>query len=108
MSSDNVSGQPRRLLKMSWDPITRIVGSLGIHTTIDFANRQVLECHSTSSIFRGYSVFLRGKDPRDAHCHHESDLWDLWRQPRHLRCLRPEHGVRYPAAGVSGVDHQPR
>jgi hydrogenase large subunit len=53
--------------KVSWDPITRIVGSLGIHTTIDFANRQVLECRSTSSIFRGYSVFLRGKDPRDAH-----------------------------------------
>jgi hydrogenase large subunit len=53
--------------KLSWDPITRIVGSLGIHTTIDFANRHVLECRSTSSIFRGYSVFLRGKDPRDAH-----------------------------------------
>ncbi len=55
------------VVKMSWDPITRIVGSLGIHTTIDFANRRVLECRSTSSIFRGYSVFLRGKDPRDAH-----------------------------------------
>ena len=53
--------------KMSWDPVTRIVGSLGIHTTIDFANRQVLECRSTSSIFRGYSMFLKGKDPRDAH-----------------------------------------
>ncbi len=53
--------------KMSWDPITRIVGSLGIHATIDFSNRKVLECRSTSSIFRGYSVFLRGKDPRDAH-----------------------------------------
>jgi len=52
---------------MSWDPITRIVGSLGIHTKIDFSNRQVEECFSTSSIFRGYSVFLRGKDPRDAH-----------------------------------------
>ena len=52
---------------MSWDPITRIVGSLGIHTKIDFANRQVVECHSTSSIFRGYSVFMKGKDPRDAH-----------------------------------------
>src|SRR5262249_27439722 len=25
------------------------------------------ECHSTSSIFRGYSVFMKGKDPRDAH-----------------------------------------
>jgi hydrogenase large subunit len=60
MSNDNIR-------KLSWDPITRIVGSLGIHTTIDFANRQVLECRSTSSIFRGYSVFLRGKDPRDAH-----------------------------------------
>src|SRR5262245_33801377 len=56
-----------RLVEMAWDPITRIVGSLGIHTKIDFANRRVVECRSTSSIFRGYSVFLRGKDPRDAH-----------------------------------------
>jgi hydrogenase large subunit len=55
------------LVSISWDPITRIVGSLGIHTKIDFANRQVAECRSTSSIFRGYSVFLKGKDPRDAH-----------------------------------------
>jgi hydrogenase large subunit len=52
---------------MNWDPITRIVGSLGIYTKIDFANRQVAECHSTSSIFRGYSIFMKGKDPRDAH-----------------------------------------
>jgi hydrogenase large subunit len=59
--------QSGRLVEMSWDPITRIVGSLGIHTKIDFANRQVVECYSTSSIFRGYSVFMKGKDPRDAH-----------------------------------------
>jgi len=52
---------------MNWDPITRIVGSLGIYTKIDFANRRVAECHSTSSIFRGYSIFMKGKDPRDAH-----------------------------------------
>src|SRR5438874_7558873 len=58
---------PPHLLRLSWDPITRIVGSLGIHTTIDFANRKVVECHSTSSIFRGYSIFMKGKDPRDAH-----------------------------------------
>jgi hydrogenase large subunit len=56
-----------RLVKMSWDPVTRIVGSLGIYTTIDFDNRQVVECHSTSSIFRGYSIFMKGRDPRDAH-----------------------------------------
>src|SRR5579864_327726 len=55
-----------QLVDMSWDPITRIVGSLGIYTKIDFANKQVAECYSTSSIFRGYSVFMKGKDPRDA------------------------------------------
>jgi hydrogenase large subunit len=57
----------RKLTEMSWDPITRIVGSLGIYTKIDFENRQVAECYSTSSIFRGYSIFMKGKDPRDAH-----------------------------------------
>jgi hydrogenase large subunit len=56
-----------RLVEMSWDPITRIVGSLGIYTKIDFNERKVVECHSTSSIFRGYSIFMKGKDPRDAH-----------------------------------------
>jgi len=57
----------RKLVEMNWDPITRIVGSLGIFTKIDFENREVVECHSSSSIFRGYSIFMKGKDPRDAH-----------------------------------------
>src|SRR4029079_10652974 len=52
---------------MSWDPITRIVGNLGIYTKIDFDNREVVSCKATSSLFRGYSVFMKGKDPRDAH-----------------------------------------
>src|SRR5262249_24110813 len=55
------------LVEMNWDPVTRIVGSLGIYTKIDFGKRTVAECHSTSSIFRGYSIFRKGKDPRDAH-----------------------------------------
>jgi hydrogenase large subunit len=59
--------EPSNLVEMSWDPITRIVGSLGIYTKIDFKQKRVAQCHSTSSIFRGYSVFMRGKDPRDAH-----------------------------------------
>src|SRR6476620_11790684 len=66
-SAPGTTGASGKLVDMSWDPITRIVGSLGIHTKIDFANRQVAECRSTSSIFRGFSVFLKGKDPRDAH-----------------------------------------
>jgi hydrogenase large subunit len=59
--------EKKKLVDMSWDPITRIVGSLGIYTKIDFDAKQVAECHSTSSIFRGYSIFMKGKDPRDSH-----------------------------------------
>jgi hydrogenase large subunit len=56
----------RKLVEMNWDPITRIIGNLGIYTKIDFGRREVVECKSTSSLFRGYSVFMKGKDPRDA------------------------------------------
>ncbi|HEY1681287.1 MAG TPA: nickel-dependent hydrogenase large subunit [Candidatus Tumulicola sp.] len=64
--AEDVSTEPRKLVERSWDPITRIVGNLGIYTKIDFENREVVECKSTSSMFRGYSVFMKGKDPRDA------------------------------------------
>ncbi len=66
-TSTKAPAKPRTLVDMNWDPITRIVGSLGIYTKIDFANKEVAECYSTSSIFRGYSIFMKGKDPRDAH-----------------------------------------
>jgi len=59
--------EPSQLVEMSWDPMTRIVGSLGIYTKIDFKQRKVAECFSSSHIFRGYSIFMQGKDPRDAH-----------------------------------------
>jgi hydrogenase large subunit len=58
--------QRGQLVEMAWDPITRIIGNLGVYTKIDFQNHQVAECHSTSSLFRGYSIFMKGKDPRDA------------------------------------------
>lgn len=32
------------LVEMSWDPITRIVGPLGIYTKIDFKQKVVAEC----------------------------------------------------------------
>jgi len=66
-TKQSVLPQTEGLVEMNWDPITRIVGSLGIFTKIDFKNKQVAECYSTSSIFRGYSVFMKNKDPRDAH-----------------------------------------
>src|ERR1035438_10028602 len=61
------TAQDSGIVEMNWDPITRIVGSLGIYTKIDFKQKKVVECYSTSSIFRGYSIFMKGKDPRDAH-----------------------------------------
>ncbi len=53
--------------EMSWDPITRIVGSLGIHTEIDFDAQKVEKCYSTSMVFRGFDIFMKGIDPRDSH-----------------------------------------
>jgi len=64
---EKVKPQSGNVVDMSWDPITRIVGNLGIYTKIDFGNKEVATCKSTSSLFRGYSVFMKGKDPRDAH-----------------------------------------
>ncbi|GAA3028441.1 hypothetical protein GCM10020000_01170 [Streptomyces olivoverticillatus] len=68
----------RDLTEVAFDPITRIIGNLGIYTKIDFPGREVVECRSTSSIFRGYSVFMKGKDPPRRPLHHQPHL-------RHLR-----------------------
>ena len=43
------------------------LGSLGIYTEIDFSNQRVNKCYSTSMIFRGFDIFMKGIDPRDAH-----------------------------------------
>ena len=98
----------RKLVDMNWDPITRIVGSLGIFTKIDFDNRQVAECHSTSSIFRGYSIFMKGKDPRDAHFI-TSRICGICGD-NHATCAtyaqNMAFGVRPPALGR--MDRQPR
>ena len=64
---ERVQPEAGKVVDMAWDPITRIVGNLGIYTKIDFGNREVVSCKATSSLFRGYSVFMKGKDPRDAH-----------------------------------------
>ena len=64
---EKLTPEAGQIVDMAWDPITRIVGNLGIYTKIDFANKEVVSCKATSSLFRGYSVFMKGKDPRDAH-----------------------------------------
>ncbi len=49
-----------------------------------------------------------GQGPARRPLHHQPDLRHLRRQPRHLRLLRPEHGLRHPPAGHGRVDRQPR
>ena len=41
---ERVKPEAGNVVDMSWDPITRIVGNLGIYTKIDFDNNEVVSC----------------------------------------------------------------
>ena len=63
----------RRLLErngsvrqVDFDPVTRVAGALAFHTVVDLERREVLETASMATLFRGYEVILKGRDPRDA------------------------------------------
>ena len=43
---ERVEPEAGRIVDMSWDPITRIVGNLGIYTKIDFDRREVVSSRS--------------------------------------------------------------
>ncbi len=93
---------------MNWDPITRIVGSLGIFTKIDFENkagRRVLQ-HFVD-LPRLQHLHEGQRSARRA-LHHQPHLRNLRRQPCHLRLLCAEHGLWGEAAGARRVDRQSR
>ncbi len=48
------------------DPVTRVAGALAFHTVTDLQNRKILETNSIATLFRGYEIILKGRDPRDA------------------------------------------
>jgi len=50
--------------KIAIDPITRIEGHLRIEAQVD--GGQVTDAWSSSTMFRGLEIILRGRDPRDA------------------------------------------
>jgi len=50
--------------KIAIDPITRIEGHLRIEAQVDAG--KVAEAWSSSTMFRGMELVLRGRDPRDA------------------------------------------
>jgi len=55
-----------RVRQVDFDPVTRVAGALAFHTVVDLADRRVLETDSMATLFRGYEVILKGRDPRDA------------------------------------------
>ena len=63
---------------MSWDPITRIVGNLGIYTKIDFKNREVVDVQEHVSHVPRLQRLHEGQGPARRALHHQPHL-------RHLR-----------------------
>jgi hydrogenase large subunit len=55
-----------QLADVDFDPVTRVAGALAFHSTVDLERRRVIETNSMATLFRGYEVILRGRDPRDA------------------------------------------
>jgi len=50
------------------DPVTRIEGHLKVQVTIDTVNgaQQVVDARCTGTMFRGFELILKGRDPKDA------------------------------------------
>ena len=55
-----------QLLDKDFDPVTRVAGALAFHSTVDLKQGTIVETNSMATLFRGYEVILRGRDPRDA------------------------------------------
>lgn len=51
---------------VDFDPVTRVAGALAFHSVVDLKERKVVETNSMATLFRGYEVILKGRDPRDA------------------------------------------
>lgn len=52
------------MAKIAIDPITRIEGHLRIEAQVE--GGKVVDAWSSSTMFRGIELILKGRDPRDA------------------------------------------
>ncbi|MGP1398069.1 MAG: nickel-dependent hydrogenase large subunit [Inquilinaceae bacterium] len=55
-----------QLTDVDFDPVTRVAGALAFHSTVDLKAGKIVDTNSMATLFRGYEVILRGRDPRDA------------------------------------------
>jgi len=51
---------------VDYDPVTRVAGALAFHSVVDLEKKKVLSTNSMATLFRGYEIILKGRDPRDA------------------------------------------
>jgi [NiFe] hydrogenase large subunit/hydrogenase large subunit len=52
------------MAKIAIDPLTRIEGHLRIEAQVE--GGKVVDAWSSSTMFRGIEIILKGRDPRDA------------------------------------------
>lgn len=52
------------MAKIAIDPVTRIEGHLRIEVQVE--DGQVVDAWSSSTMFRGIELILKGRDPREA------------------------------------------
>ena len=105
--------RPRRkdangLVEMAWDPITRIVGSLGHLHQDRLRQGQGRRVPQHVVDLPRLQHLHEGQGPARRPLHHQPHLRHLRRQPRHVLVLRAEHGVRRAPAGARRADRQPR
>jgi hydrogenase large subunit len=48
------------------EPLTRIEGHLGIHAQADLEKKKYTDAHSYATMFRGFELILKGREPADA------------------------------------------
>lgn len=63
---EEIAKKNGQISDVDFDPVTRVAGALAFHSTVDLEKRRVLDTNSMATLFRGYEVILRGRDPRDA------------------------------------------
>lgn len=51
---------------VDYDPVTRVAGALAFHSVVDLQQRKVISSNSMATLFRGYEIILKGRDPLDA------------------------------------------
>jgi hydrogenase large subunit len=63
---EEIAKKNGQLEDVNFDPVTRVAGALAFHSSVDLEARRVVDTNSMATLFRGYEVILRGRDPRDA------------------------------------------